>query len=208
MSQSEPQHTPEQTPFDDTVKSRLAKNPSQNVIRNLPRGTLLGLAITAGALGVILFSALVYRLTPQPKSPYLVTESSPRVTAPRVTTPDNQSPDTQSVESPESAIPVIANESPEQSEDRRLREERRVQDRNLAEQRQLEDKKSAIERQLEDKRAEEKRRQEDKVIEDARVLEDKRLIEAREIEDKKIADDRRLEAEREEAARKLAASQP
>jgi type IV secretory pathway VirB10-like protein len=169
---------------------------------------VLGLAITAGAIAVVIISALVYRLTPQPSSPYLVGNTARKAaggtrpgTGVEVVMPERPSAE-------DAPIPIVANESPEQTEARRLKEERRIEERNIAEQRQLEDKKKAIERQIEDKKAEEKRRLEDKALEDARIAEDKKLIEAREAEDKRLEDERRLQAEREEAARKLASSQP
>lgn len=210
MSLHEPRKEPTPTPFDVTHKADGSKPTPRRFLSDVPPGTLLGLAITTGALAVILFSAIVYRLTPQPKSPYLVGNSNQRAATsraqPHPPAADTVMPAAPQVEEP--AVPIVANESPEETSDRRLKEERRVQERNIAEQRQLEDKKRAIERQIEDKQAEEKRRLEDKALEDLRLAEDKKLMEAREIEDKKIADDRRLEAEREEAARKLAAAQP
>lgn len=208
MSTQKPQPEPTKTPFDVTDHKVDTSRLPRRFMPHLPPGTLLGLAITAGALSVILFSAIVYRLTPPPKSPYLVNNSLPNRARlqPQPSTSQAASPGATAMVEP--AIPIVANESPEDAAARRLKEERRTQERNIAEQRQLEDKKRAIERQIEDKQAEEKRRLEDKAIEDARAEEDKKLMEAREVEDQKIEDDRRLEAARKEAERKLAASQP
>jgi len=208
MSSQDPIKKPAQTPFDATDKTGSRSSPPRRFLQTVPPGTLLGLAITAGALAVVIFSAIIYRLTPQPKSPYLVTNSSPTSGMARVQSPGSQGVKAAAPVAEEPPLPIVANESPEDAADRRRHEERRLQERNIAEQRQLEDKKRAIERQIEDKQIEEKRRLEDKGVEDTREVEDKKLIEARAAEDKKIADDRRLEAEREEAERKLAASQP
>ena len=210
MSSQQYPKRPRQTPFEaaDRVEPDYASIPPS--MRKIPPGTALGLAITAGALAVIFIAAIVYRLTPQPKSPYLVGNPAPHGTTLRPpgqrATTEVVMPGTRPLEEP--PLSIIANDSPEVSADQRLKEERRIEERNIAEQRQLEDKKRAIERQIEDKRADEKRRLEDKVLEDARIVDDKRLLDARIAEDKKIEDDRRLEAEREAAAAKLAAAQP
>jgi len=198
------------TPFDDVNADKSGKGNAPQKPRKVPAGTAVGLAITAGALAVIFIAAIVYRMTPQPKSPYLVGGNTPRSVngRPAATQPVTEVAVSQGRPLEEPPVSILANQSPEASADQRLKEERRIEERNIAEQRQLEDKKRAIERQIEDRQNDEKRRVEDKTLEDARILEDKKLIEARDLEDKRIADERRLEAEREEAAAKLAANQP
>src|SRR5687768_7621782 len=112
------EHPPEQptpTPFDVAKKKDGEKHAPLPFGRNLPPGTLVGLAITVGALAIILLSAIVYRLTPQPKSPYLVGNAPHRATTartpPQIPADQVVVPAQPAVEEP--AIPIVANESAE-----------------------------------------------------------------------------------------------
>lgn len=170
-------------------------------LRRLPMSVQLGLAVTLGAVTMGALSALAYRVTKLPESPFLMKPPPAHIAARPAAKPAfknanpavSSSPAVPQSALPQSALPQVEISTsdddvvmlpPEAEGERRRRELQRRADQLIEERRRLEDQKRAIERELENKQIEEKRLAEDTAIEDQRRAEDQKHLD----DDKKAAE--------------------